>query len=163
MTSTRATSTRATRAMLNRLITACNDGARAQHAASVIMRSNERRAWLEDSASRRLAFADELGELVLALGAKPTRAGSTAESLRAAGHWVRTLVVGEHGGDAYASCARIEATAEQLYGLAKDAELSGAARLTIARQYAEIATDSLELRRLSMGGCVTRSSSTLAD
>jgi uncharacterized protein (TIGR02284 family) len=139
-------------ALLNRLIFACNDGARAQTSASLIVKGSERRAQLEDGATRRLAFANELSELVRALGGTPNDGGSAVEGLRAAAHRVRALLVGENGGDAYGTCARVEAHAERLYEVAIDAELPGQARVVVARHHAEIVTDHAELRRLSMGG-----------
>ena len=45
--------------LLNRLIAACNDGAHAQDRAALVVNGAKRRARLEDSASRRLAFANE--------------------------------------------------------------------------------------------------------
>jgi uncharacterized protein (TIGR02284 family) len=138
--------------LLNRLIAACNDGARAQDRAALVVNGATRRARLEDSASRRLAFANELAELVRSLGGTPRDGGSTVEGLRAAANRVRAVLVGENGGDAYSTCARVEAHAERLYEVAIAAELPGPARLVVARHHAEVVADHAELRRLSMGG-----------
>jgi uncharacterized protein (TIGR02284 family) len=139
-------------AVLNRLITACNDGARAQRAASTVVGGNDRRARLEDSAGRRDTFVHELGALVSELGGTPTTGGSAFEGLRALGHQVDVLLIGDNGGDAYRSCARIEAHAEKLYARAAAANLPASAATVVARHLVEITADHAELRRRSMGG-----------
>jgi uncharacterized protein (TIGR02284 family) len=150
---TLATSTRrSATGLLNRLIIACNDGTRAQRSASLVVRGGECRARLEDSANRRVAFANELAELVRGLGGTPANHGTAFETVRAAVHWVDALLIGDNGGDAYRSCARIEARAEKLYERATHADLPGAASRIIAHHHAEIVADHAELRRLSMGG-----------
>jgi uncharacterized protein (TIGR02284 family) len=141
-----------TKSLLNRLIIACNDGARARSAAARIMSGAEGRARLEGGAVRRLAFAGELSELVRRYGGRPSDHGSALEGVRAAAHKVNAFFIGENRGDAYTTCARIEARAERLYEDAMETDLPAPARLVVARQQAEIVADHAELRRLSMGG-----------
>src|SRR5688572_15189021 len=101
-------------ASLNRLIVACNDGARAQNAAALVV-AGERRAQLEDGATRRLTFVNELSELVREMGGTPRHGGSALEGVRTMAHRVNVLLVGENGRDAYGTCARVEAHTERLY------------------------------------------------
>jgi uncharacterized protein (TIGR02284 family) len=139
-------------AVLNRLILACNDGARAQRAAALVVQGSGRKARLEDSAERHVAFSGELTELVTGLGGVPGDGGSMLETIRIAGRWINVLLVGDNSGDAYGTCVRIEAGAEKLYEKATQADLPGAARLVVARHHAGIVADHVELRRFSMGG-----------
>lgn len=138
--------------MLNRLIVACNDGARAQSAAALVMNEGSGRTKLEGGATRRIAFASELSELVRRYGGRPNGGGSAFEGFRAAAHWVNALLIGENRGDAYGMCERIEARAEKLYKTAMETQMPEPARLVVARQQREIVAGHAELRRLSMGG-----------
>lgn len=68
--------------ILNGLIVACNDVARAQASAATIVAGADRRGELDIGAGRSLEFAGELGGLVRALGASPARGGSSYELVR---------------------------------------------------------------------------------
>jgi len=150
-TSTSAASDR-TSMLLNRLIVACNDGARAHAAAVVAVKGAERKYELEDGATRRRSFAIELGEMVRGLGGTPSPGGSAGEDVRTAAHWVHALLFGENSGDAYGTCARVEAHAEKLYvGVMKES-LSDSMLHVVTRQHDEIAIDRVMLHRRSMGG-----------
>lgn len=142
-----------TAALLNRLIVACHDGARAHTAALDAVTGVEPRGELEDGANRRLSFARELSEMVRELGGMPSAGGSTIEDLRVVTHWLNALLVRETASAAYGRCARVEAHAERLYDAAmKRPELTDALRFTLTRQHDEISIDCAMLLRRSMGG-----------
>ena len=138
-------------ARLARLIVACNDDARA-HAAAALVVGGSRGDRLNAAAARRLSFADELAEQVRSSGGRPEEGGSAFEGIRAALHGLNALVIGENAGDAYGSCARIEAKTERLYERAAGPDMPISVSEVIGRHYLEIAADRAELRRLSMGG-----------
>lgn len=149
--STTVTLSLANVARLGRLIVACNDGARAQTAAALVVRGS-RGVRLNGTAARRGSFADELAAMIQSFGGTPTNGASAFETIRAALHAVNALVIGENVGDAYVSCARIEAKTARLYERAIDADMQEPVSELIARHYVEIAADGAEFRRLSMGG-----------
>ena len=125
--------------ILNGLIVACNDVARARSSASRIVDGDDRRGSLDIGAGRSLGRAAELGNLVRALGVLPARGGSTLESVRAALHVINARIHGESSDDAYALCDRIEAKAKELYESASRAELPPQTRTVILRHLAEAA------------------------
>jgi hypothetical protein len=151
-TSTTETLSRSDVARLDRLILACNDGARAQAAAALIV-GGSRADRLEEAAARRASFADELAEMIRLFGGKaePRSTGSTSvyETIRAAIHGVNSLIIGENAGDAYGSCARIEAKTEKLYARTSCLDLPRAVIEVMIRHHLEISADHAELRRLS--------------
>ena len=138
--------------ILNRLIVACNDVARAQTSASRIVAGDDRRGNLDVGAGRSTALATELGGLVRALGGLPARGGSSSESIRALLHQVNAWVIGENAGDAYVHCERVEAVAEKLYEDASQAVLPPETKTIILRHLAQVSASRLELRRLAMRG-----------
>lgn len=132
--------------LLNGLIVACNDVARANSSASRIVDGDDRRGALDIGAGRSLGRAAELGNLVRALGIAPARGGSTVESIRAALHEIHASIRGESSDDAYALCDRIEARAKELYELASRTELPPETRNVILRHLAEVAAARREQR-----------------
>lgn len=138
--------------MFDDLIIACHDGARAQLAASRVVRGAEHRAQLAGSAGQHRAFALEIGTLSRAGGNTPVDRGSPGEAVRAAVHWLDAIVVGENDGDIYKSCARIEARAERLYEKASRRDMPKASAEIIARHLTAISAGSAQLRFRSMGG-----------
>ena len=125
--------------ILNGLIVACNDVARARSSASRIVDGADRRGDLDIGAGRSLGRAAELGNLVRALGVAPARGGSTVESIRAALHEIHASIRGDSSEAAYALCDRIEARAKELYELASRAELPPQTKNVILRHLAEVA------------------------
>lgn len=138
--------------ILNGLIVACNDIARAQATAATIVAGADRRGELDIGAGRSRDFAAELGGLVRALGVSPARSGSTFELIRSAIHRINALVIGENTSDAYVLCERIEAKAERLYERASHSALPPETKTIILRQLAQVTALRINLRRLSMRG-----------
>lgn len=143
------TSARATGSILNGLVVACYDDIRAQSATARIV-AGERKHRLDDSVRQRAVFVAELDVFIQELGGTARAGGSVAELLRESLQSARSLLIGDHAGDRYAICARVEGLTEALYGHALEKELPDAVRRTVERQHAAIAADRDELRRRSI-------------
>lgn len=142
-------SARATGDLLNGLVIACHDDIRAQSATARLV-AGERKDRLDDSVRQRAGFVAELGGFIRELGATPRAGGSVSELLRQTLQGARSLLVGDHSGDRYAICARVEGLTEALYGRALQGDLPDSVRLVVERQHAAIAADREELRRRSI-------------
>lgn len=125
--------------ILNGLIVACNDVARARTSASRIVDGDDRRGDLDIGAGRSLGRAAELGGLVRKLGVAPARGGSMVESIRAALHEISASIQGEDPDDAYARCHRMEAKAKKLYEAASRFALPPETKTVILRHLAQVA------------------------
>jgi uncharacterized protein (TIGR02284 family) len=123
--------------ILNGLIVACNDIARARSSASRVVDGADRRGDLDIGAGRSLGLAAELGRFVRALGLSPARGGSLLESVRAALHQINATIYGENADDAYALCDRVEERAKKLYETASRAALPAQTKTVILRHLAE--------------------------
>lgn len=143
------TSARATGNVLNGLVIACYDDIRAQSATARIV-AGERKHRLDDSVRQRAVFVAELEVFIRELGRTPRAGGSVSELLRESLQSARSLLIGDHVGDRYAICARVEALTEALYGHALEGDLPDSVRLAVERQHAVIAADRDELRRRSI-------------
>jgi uncharacterized protein (TIGR02284 family) len=136
---------------IRRLVVACNDDAHVHDAAALVVRGDGG-IRLAARAARRLCFAHDLAAMVWNFGGPPDHGPSTRAMLRGVARQVRSWIVGENAGDAYTACACAEARTEKLYEAALEADLPRATKDVVARQLREVASDRLELRRLSMGG-----------
>jgi uncharacterized protein (TIGR02284 family) len=146
---TPSASTRATSALLNGLIVACHDDIRA-HDATARLVTGERQRRLEDATHIREAFVEELGRLVRELGGTPSQAGSPLELVREWLQSARARLVGDHVGDRYSLCARVEAKTVALYERVLVRDLPDSVRLVVERQHAAVSSDRDELRRRSI-------------
>jgi uncharacterized protein (TIGR02284 family) len=142
-------STRGTRALLNGLIVACHDDIRVHDATARLVRG-ERMHWLEDASRRREVFVEELAHLVRELGGTPRVAGSPLELIREWLQSARARFIGDHVGDRYSLCARVEGKTVALYESALRSELPDSVRRVVERQHAAVASDQDELRRRSI-------------
>lgn len=147
-----ASAARGTNSVLNGLIIACNDDARAQEAAAAALTTiGSRKHRLEDAAKSRETFVHELSQLIRDLGGSPTSGGSSVEGAFAFLSAARFMVVGSHAGDRYSTCARVEDKAHVLYEHALKRELPDSVRSVLERQQTEIASDLEEWRRRRIG------------
>jgi uncharacterized protein (TIGR02284 family) len=144
-------SSRATRATLNRLLVAARDESIALHEAVRYVEGTEARRWLLQLALRRDAVQRDLANDVVNLGGAPER----ALSFRARwGSWQRAvsrLLLGPHQGDAYDCCARAAARTSRAYSAAIDSSSTDQVRQRLERELVEVNRDCDQLRNLRWG------------
>jgi len=140
------TSVRATNGILNGLIVACGDDVRVQGAAARAA-GGESRLKLEDATRVRGEFINELSQLVRDGGGTATDGGSTFEAAAVMFASMRSLVIGNHPGDRYSACARVEGKTLALYERALEGRLPDKVRSVLERQVEQIASDHEEWRR----------------
>jgi uncharacterized protein (TIGR02284 family) len=142
-------SSRAVCAVMNRLILACKDDARAQDAAATIVHGQGAREHLRECADERRAFVRELGAIVHERGGTARTNGSASAGVFELFRFGRAAVIGTNDGDTYGMCARVEARTAEAYAEALLLELPAVVRAVVERQQVEIQRDSAELRRKS--------------
>ncbi len=132
--------------LLNHLLVACIDDQFSMLAAVAVLPIDQTQR-LRDVVGRRRAFGRELVTHIDELGGAAARHGSMRPHVRALFQRVNRALVGGTQGDAYRGLATSEARTEALYAKVLGRALPPDARVTIERQYQEIARDRSDFRR----------------
>jgi hypothetical protein len=142
---------RDTRRGLNRLIVAGWGEMVALEEAIRIVPGPDQQGNLRQKLERRRLFRGDVSAAVVALGGVPAKRASLRARGLAWGRGLRRLLIGAHGGDAYAACAHAADRATSEYSRVLRFGLPSDVRFGIERQYAEVELDCRELHRLRWG------------
>jgi len=138
-------------AELNRLILTCKEDVLVYGAAASIVSDLHARDLFLERSQRRAVFVGELSALIVALGGTPEQRARRFTRFSGLLHGYRGTILGFVGGvhdsRSYDACAHAAAKSEGVYEDVLRSPLTDDAQTTIERQHAEIARDSVELRR----------------